>query len=274
MKLNHIYNGKSEIILYSEIEENSIDLVVTSPPYDNLRTYKDNINIDNFPFEKILMGLYRVMKKGGVVVWVVGDSIINKSESGTSFRQALKFMENGFLLHDTMIYQKNSPTFPVGKNSNRYSQVFEYMFVFSKQTPPKYVKLICDRKNIWGGTYNFGSSSSRNKEGELIKSGKFLINKYSPRFNIWKYNTGYQHTTKDDEAYEHPAIFPEKLAEDHIISWSNEGDTVLDPFSGSGTTLKMAKKLNRKYIGVEISEKYCEIAKKRLNKTIKPLIFN
>jgi site-specific DNA-methyltransferase (adenine-specific) len=239
------------------IPDKSIDLVITSPPYDNLRDY-DN---PNFNFEPIATELWRIIKDGGVIVWIVGDATINGSETGTSFRQALYFKEIGFNIHDTMIYLKDSSAFPSGEKSNRYSQVFEYMFIFSK-FQPKIVNLIKDKKNYSKGK---GSATIRNKDGTLSKLEKFAIEEYGYRENVWKINCGYLKSTKEKFVYEHPAIFPEKLANDNILSWSNKDDIVLDPMCGSGTTCKMAKLNKRKFIGIEISQKYCEIAEKRLS---------
>lgn len=177
----------------------------------------------------------------------MGDATINGSETGTSFKQALMFMNNGFNLHDTMIYQKNGTAYPARVGSYRYSQVFEYMFVFSKGKPKTH-NLICDKRNLWAGTRDFS------------KTHKNATPEYSPRENIWKYTTSFNDKTT------HPAVFPEQLALDHIKSWSNEGDTVLDPFMGSGTTGKMAILANREFIGIEISQEYCDMAKKRIEK--------
>lgn len=232
----------------SNFSSNSIDLVVTSPPYDNLRTYGGAI--DGWSFEKfqgIAKELYRITKDGGVVVWVVGDATIKGSETGTSLKQALYFMDCGFNLHDTMIYEKNSSTFPARVTSSRYSQIFEYMFVFSKGNP-KSASLICDKKNKWAGYKDFS--------GKL----KNPVPEYSPRTNIWKYTTSFNDKTG------HPAVFPEALARDHILSWSNEGDVVLDPFMGSGTTGKMALLNGREFIGIELNQDYFDIAKQRLDK--------
>jgi len=234
---------------------NCIDLTITSPPYDNLRDYQGYI----FEFEKIAQQLYRVTKQGGIVVWVVGDATIKGDETGTSFKQALYFKEIVFNLHDTMIYEKSSFNNP---SSNRYHQIFEYMFIFSKGKLKTFNGLK-DRANKYS---RLGGDYTRNKKGEKIKgknTGKKL-NPFGLRFNIWRYVVGGGHVTKDKIAYEHPAIFPEKLAADHILSWSNEGNIILDPMCGSGTTCKEAKKLNRKYIGIDISEEYCEISRKRI----------
>jgi site-specific DNA-methyltransferase (adenine-specific) len=238
-----------------DIPDNSIDLTVTSPPYDNLRSYKGY----TFKFEETANELYRVTKIGGVIVWVVGDETINGSETGTSFKQALYFKDIGFNLHDTMIYQKNGFRFPF---PNRYHQVFEYMFIFCKGNLETF-NPINDRKNIH--TNRQGKNMKREKDGEKTYRKPFVPSKYGKRYNVWEYNIG------GKKNFNHPAIFPEKLAQDHILSWSNENDIVLDPMCGSGTTCKMAKLKNRKYIGIEISPEYCEIARKRVNATPEPL---
>jgi DNA modification methylase len=232
-----------------------IDLTVTSPPYDNLRDYKGY----DFNFELIANELYRITKIGGVVVWVVGDSYDKKgSETLTSFKQALYFKEIGFNVHDTMIYQKNSYPFPP---SNRYYQQFEYMFVLSKGKPKttnllrQETKWKKDTKEI-STTRNADGSTSAMKY-EKGKDTRILD-------NVWTINTGYMRTTKDKYAYEHPAMFPEQLAKDHILTWSNEGDIVFDPMCGSGTTIKLAALNNRKYIGSEIASEYIKIANQRL----------
>jgi len=232
---------------------------VTSPPYDGLRNY----NGYSFDFESVAKELFRVTKVGGVVVWVVGDATVNGSETGTSYRQALYFMECGFNLHDTMIYEKNGAAYPANDKSNRYSQVFEFMFVFSKGKP-KTVNLIRDKQNRWAGSGTFGQNSERKKDGTIEKRGKFVVPEYSFRNNIWKINNGYGYSSQDDIAHKHPAIYPEDLARDHIHTWSNEEDIVYDCFMGSGTTAKMAHLQKRKWIGSEISKEYVELAEKRI----------
>ena len=243
------------------LDNESVDLVVTSPPYDGLRKY----NGYSFDLGDIVAELYRVMKPGGVIVWVVGDQTKNGSEAGTSFRQALSFIDGGFKLHDTMIYEKNTSSFPARRNGNRYTQIFEYMFVFSKGKP-KTANLICDKPNKWAGHTNWGKNTQRDKDNDLKETTKIKpVPNFSPRNNIWKYTVGGGFATKDKIAHKHPAIFPEELAKDHILSWSNEGDIVMDIFAGSGTTLKMAKLSNRDFIGFEISHEYCEVIEKRLD---------
>lgn len=253
--------------LMKEIPDNIIDLTLTSPPYDCLRSYKgkikDDIDYDgySFPFKKMAQELYRITKNGGVVVWVVNDQVKDGGETGTSFKMALYFQELGFKIYDTMIYHKNGPPFP---EVGRYSQVFEYMFIFSKGKPNT-VNLIKDKKNRWSGHKNFGTPSAREKDGNLKKSKAFTVAEYGTRYNVWYINTGKGYTTKDDYAYEHPAMFPESLAEDHILSWTNEGEIVFDPMCGAGTTQKMAKKNNRNYIGLDINQEYINISNKRVN---------
>jgi DNA modification methylase len=261
LPLNTIINGDSAAILKT-LPEKSIDLIVTSPPYDNIRDYKGySLNMG-----EIIKELYRVTKDGGVVVWVVGDATENGSETGTSFRQALEFMAAGFKLHDTMIYEKNTSSFPAKRAGTRYTQIFEYMFVFCKGSV-KTAHLICDKPNKWAGHTNWGKNTCRGTDGELKETSDIKpVPDFSPRNNIWRYNVGKGFNSSDAESHQHPAIFPEKLAEDHILSWSNEGDVVLDPFSGSGTTAKMAKKNGRAYIGIEISSEYCSLAEQILEK--------
>jgi len=241
----------------AKMPDSFIDLTVTSPPYDSLRLYKGY----NFQFEKIAKELFRVTKQGGIVVWVIGDSTIDGSETLTSCKQKIFFREEcGFNIHDTMIYEKNGFSSP---SNNRYHQVFEYMFVLSKETP-KTFNPIKDRKNIWEP---WGKNTRRQQDGELkeTQERKTYIGNMGMRYNIWRFNVGGSGmSTPDKIAYQHPAIYPEDLAQDHIRSWSNEGDLIYDPFGGSGTTVKMCILLKRKYIMSEISAEYCEIAEKRI----------
>jgi site-specific DNA-methyltransferase (adenine-specific) len=244
------------------LKDNTVDLTITSPPYDEIRDYDGfSVNIN-----EISTQLYRITKDGGVVVWIVGDSTIRGSETGTSFLQALQFMKVGFKLHDTMIYEKNTSSFPAKRSGKRYTQIFEYMFVFCKGSI-KTGNLICDKSNKWAGHTNWGKNTDRQKDGQLVEKKDIKpVPEFSPRNNIWKYTVGKGFNSSDKESHEHPAIFPEKLAEDHILSWSNEGDVVLDIFSGSGTTCKMAKKNKRSYIGIELSQAYYELSLKIIAK--------
>lgn len=268
--LNKVHLGNSVDVM-KMIPDNSIDLTVTSPPYDKLRKYKNDIGDEtydehfSFPFVAMAKELFRITKDGGVVVWVVGDQIIDGGESGNSFRQALKFQEIGFKIYDTMIYHKNGAPFP---ETGRYSQVFEYMFVLLKGKRPNTVNIIKDKENRWAGTSTFGDRSMRNIDGSIKKAKSFTVSKYGSRYNVWYVNNGAGFTTKDKYAYEHPAMFPESLAEDHILSWSNPGDIVLDPMCGAGTTLKMAKMNGRNFIGIDLAEEYVRLSEKRVSDVI------
>jgi len=245
METNKIYHGDCKEIMKT-FPDNCIDLTVTSPPYDNLRKY----NGFDFDFEGIADQLFRITKPGGVVVWVVGYATIKGSETGTSFRQALHFKDIGFNLHDTMIYQKNNFSNP---SNNRYHQIFEYMFIFSKGSP-KTFNSIKDRKNKRVGVRKV--SPSRKTSGEMVRSDKIkTVSEFGQRYNVWVIPT--------QNVKGHPAPFPEKLANDHIISWSNDGDIVFDPMCGSGTVLKTARLNNRRFIGIDISSEYVDIAKAR-----------
>ena len=246
--------------LMQEIPDNIIDLTVTSPPYDNLRTY--NGNIDQWSFEKfhgIAKQLYRVTKQGGVVVWVVADATINGSETGTSFKQALWFVECGFRLHDTMIWEKTGFT-ATGSLRVRYASVFEYMFVLSKGKP-KVFNPIKDKLNKNEGKKLNGNVRQADGSTKPVSGAGKQYGKYGQRYNVWKMSAEMSNTNR-----KHPAQFPEPLANDHIISWSNPGDIVFDPFMGSGTTGKMAVVNNRRFIGYELDEGYFKIAEERIKK--------
>jgi DNA modification methylase len=253
--INKIYNEDC-LKTMGEMPPGFVDMVVTSPPYDGLRFYDSQVDVDAISKE-----LFRCVKRGGVVVWVVGDQVIEGSESGSSFRQALTFIGNGWRLHDTMIYMKDSVSFP---ESNRYSQVFEYMFVFSKGQPNT-VNIIKDRLNIHAGNKKI-TGRDRQSDGSLVKKRKGnLLKEFGSRFNVWRVSQGFGKSTTDRIAFDHPAIMPESIAKDHIHTWSNKGDLVYDPFGGSGTTAKMAHIQGRNWILSEISKDYCEIAQKRID---------
>lgn len=243
--------GDSAIVL-SQIENESIDLTITSPPYDEIRDYDGY----TFSFDVIARQLYRITKEGGVVVWIVNDQVKNGSESGTSFKQVLFFREIGFNLHDTMIWAKDSTAYP---DPLRYAQTFEYMFVLSKGKP-KTVNKIKDRENKHFG--ELITSTERQKDGSLRKSNgaikKRTIYEYGERFNVWRISAEKNNRTG------HPAVFPIQLAKDHIITWSEKNDVVLDPFMGSGTTGVACYETQRKFIGIEISNKYFQKAKNRI----------
>ena len=239
----------------SRMPDNFVDLTVTSPPYDNLRLYEGY----EWDFERVAQELFRVTKPGGVVVWVVNDQTIDGSESLTSCKQKIYFRENcGFNIHDTMIYRKKNF---IPLTHNRYEQEFEYAIVLSKGKPKTFNPIMVD--NLLGGK-NISRSSTY--ENHALRGRKFKQPILSSKIkgNIWEYNCGTNCSTKDEIAFAHPAIFPERLAQDHIISWSNEREIIYDPFMGSGTVAKMCIATNRNYVGSEISKKYCDIAERRL----------
>ena len=249
---NRIYNENC-LDTMDRMKDDFIDLTVTSPPYDNLRNY----NGYSFDFESIAKELFRITKKGGVVVWIVADATIKGSETGTSFKQALYFKEIGFNLHDTMIYDKG---YAPNTQNNRYNNCFEYMFVFSKGKPKTY-NLLREARTTKGNR----KSTIRLKNGDT-KIEERNLNTDRVLRNIWHIDNGYNRSTKDKIGYKHPAMFPEKLVGKHLLSWSNENDLVYDCFMGSGTTAKICLLHNRKYIGSEISKEYVDISSKRLIK--------
>lgn len=246
MEINKVYNSDCVNFL-KEIKDNFVDMTITSPPYDNMRKYKGF----SWDFFETAKELYRVTKEGGVVVWVIADETKKWNESCSSFKQALYFREVGFNLHDTMIWLKTNPM--PQRNWKRYTNAFEYMFVFSKGVPKTCNYLLQECK--YKGAKHAKNCFKNAGEGKRITKDT-SVNEYKIRNNVWEYSVS--------QFKGHPATFPERLAKDHILSWSNEGDLVLDCFVGSGTSMKVAKELNRNFIGCDLSEEYCKIANDRI----------
>ena len=246
-----LFRGDCLDVLKS-IESLSVNLTVTSPPYDSLRAY------EGLPFDKFKLvaeELFRVTKPGGIVVWVVGDATEKGSETGSSFKQALYFKKCGFNIHDTMIYLKNSY---VPLTHRRYEQAFEYMFIFSKGVPSTFNPIMIPCKTA-GSFRNRGAAKQyESSYSERKREERTLVRSHKQAPNYFVYDVG------KNEKTAHNAPFPDQLASDHIKSWSNVGDTVLDPFMGSGTTGKEALKLNRRFIGIELDAGYFDIAKRRI----------
>ena len=268
MYLNKII-CEDNVSFCKRLPNNSIDMILTSCPYDDLRDYNSYI----FDFESLAHEMYRILKEGGVLIWVVNDATVKYSLTLTSMRQAIYFIDDvGFKMHDVMGYGKVNPL-PSNMIRKKYASSYEYMFVLKKGNMPKTFNPI-KTKNKWAGIK--AGLAQRGKDGVMPKK-TIIVNdtKIKENFwfyesedyifdpNLWYYDVGYNLTTTDKIAYEHPAIFPEALARDHIKTWTNPGDIVFDPFMGAGTTGKMALLLDRYYIGTDISEKYCEIARKR-----------
>ena len=254
--VNVVYTGECSQTMHEKFPTDSIDLVVTSPPYDDMRTY----NGYTFEFDKVAVEIHRVLKPGGVLVWVVGDKI-SGGRSLTSMRQAIAFEDLGYNVHDVMIYQKKNTPF---MRSNAYTNAYEFMFILVKGKKPKtFNPIYCPTVRNGKETAVYGKGA----DGDNSKRRCVTLNKEKVRTNIWDYAVGMGGTTRDKYAFEHKAMFPEKLAEDHILSWSSPGDTVLDPMCGAGTTLKLAAEHGRKWIGIEISEEYADLSRRRVAET-------
>ncbi|GAB7140989.1 hypothetical protein RsTz2092_09470 [Deferribacterales bacterium RsTz2092] len=260
MEFNTIYNINC-VSLMKSMDDCVVDLTVTSPPYDELRNYNGYV----FNCEEIVSQLYRITKKGGVVVWVVGDKINKGNRTLTSFKQALLFQQTGFNVHDVMIYKKKNTPF---MRSNAYTSCYEFMFILSKGTPKTFNPIMekTARHGLEMLVHNKGADGINKKVLAELKPEKV-------KNNVWEYAVGLNGSTNDKDAFKHPAIFPEKLAEDHILTWTNPNDLVFDPMCGSGTTCKMAKKNARLYLGCDISEDYVNIANTRVNRCQKEIIY-
>jgi site-specific DNA-methyltransferase (adenine-specific) len=255
-ELTTIYNGDCLEVMDYLIEQGvKVDAIITSPPYDNIRKYKGFA----FNWKSTIDRIYKIVIDGGVVIWIVNDQTTNGSESGTSFKQALYFKEVGFNLHDTMIYAKTNP---IPLTHNRYEQQFEYMFVFSKGKLKTFNPLL--KKNKYSGANLTGGFRNLDEDMGKERNTKKPVREFSYKNNIWFYNVGFNKTSTDKIAFEHPAIFPEQLVVDHIESWTNKNDLILDCFLGSGTTIKMAQQYERQSIGIELSKEYCELSVKRI----------
>lgn len=253
MKTEVVRTGECSRVMEQYIDEESIDLIVTSPPYDDLRSYQGY----KFEFEQVAEQMRRVLKPGGVLVWVVGDKL-NGGRSLTSFRQAIHFSEIGFTVHDDMIYRKKNTPF---MRSNAYTNCYEHMFILCKgRAPNTFNPLMVPTVRSGSETAVYGKGA----DGDNSKRRAITLNKEKVRCNIWDYAVGLGGTTKDRYAFKHPAMFPEALAKDHILSWSNEGDVVLDPMCGAGTTLKMAAQTGRRWIGIDICANYTRLARRRV----------
>ena len=242
--------------IMKQIPDNTIDLTVTSPPYGQIRDYEGY----SYEPKKVFDELHRITKTGHIVVWIENDAYVDNQRTLDVFEHAQYAKSIDFLVHDIIIYERWS----VPNAKVRYHQGYEFMLILSKHTPPVTTHLIKDRKNITGAKDKNKSSRRRQSDGTLKRVNGYAQEEYGYRSNVWKYEVGYLKTTKDQFAFAHPAQFPEKLAADHITSWSNPHDLILDPFCGAGTTLKMAKLLDRDYIGIDISQKYYNISKQRV----------
>lgn len=235
----------------------SVDLVVTSPPYDDLREYGKH----GWDFYGVAWNLARLLKPGGVIVWNVADMTKDGGETGTSMRQALHFQTLGLTIYDTMIYHKENP---VPLSHPRYEQAWEYCFILSKGKPSRW-NPIKEKSAMAGKPRKVTAGNVDGEQGHSMRrrDSETIIGDTKTRSNVWKYTIGTNATTKDKGAFAHPALMPEGLAKDHVQSWSDPGDVVLDPFAGAGTTLKAAKEFGRQWVGIEVNPEYVEICHDR-----------
>ena len=239
------------------IPDNYFDMIITSPPYDNLRNYTNDLEWTFESFKKIAKELFRVCKEGASLVWIVNDEKIKGCESLTSFKQCIEFVNIGFNLNDSMIWNKGGFS-AVGALKTQYAPVFEFMFVFCKGKLKTFNPLK-DRENKHKG--KLIQKTKRQIDGTTIKGKSYISSDFGQRFNVWEIAP--QRQKGDDK---HPAPFPINLIEDHVKSWSNENDMILDCFAGSGTTAIACENTNRKWVCIEISEKYANLAVDRILK--------
>ena len=255
LRTERIIVGECASVMRQEFPDDCVDLIVTSPPYDDLRCYGGY----DFDCDAIGRQMLRVLRPGGVAVWIVGERV-KDGRTCSSFEQGLAFRDMGFRMHDLMVYQKLNTPF---MRKNAYTQAHELMFVLSKGAPTTFNPLTCPTKQTGVRMTVYG----RGADGDNSKRRPVKYAARKTRTNVWAYATGLSNTTRDKFCFGpdgHPAMFPEALARDHILSWSNPGDLVLDPMCGAGTTLKMASLHDRRWVGIEISHDYAGLAERRV----------
>lgn len=255
--INTIICGDAVEVLKT-LPDESVDLVVTSPPYDELRVY-NGFSLD---LHAVGVELYRVMKDGGIVAMVIQDSTKDFGKSLTSFRTIVDWCDNiGFKLFETCIYHKNGTEGAWWKS--RFRVDHEYMPIFLKGRKPQYFnKEPLKIPSKHGGKVMSGSGN-RKTDGTTTAVVRREINPMKCRGTVWDYLMA---GDKNPLKRRHPAVFPDKIPFDFIKCFCPEGGVVLDPFVGSGSTAVMAKVLERKYIGIDISREYCDLAEERLEK--------
>lgn len=255
-KLNEVYCGDC-VKLMKLLPDSTIDLVVTSPPYDKIRDYNGSIHFD---LHKTGQEIFRVLKSGGIAVMVIQDQTKNFGKSLTSFKTIIDWCDNiGFKLFETIIYRKNGSEGVWW--TKRFRVDHEYMPIFLKGKKPQYFnKEPLKIPSKHGGKVMTGSGS-RKTNGETQKTVTRAINFKKCRGTIWNYLMA---GDKNPLKRKHPAVFPDKIPYDFIQCFCPEEGIVLDPFAGSGSTLVMAKKLRRSFIGFDIVPEYCELARERL----------
>ncbi len=256
MGANRIINADC-IKATARLPANSIDLVMFSPPYDGIRDYKKGWIFD---FPALGKNLYRLVKDGGVCAVVINDGTQDFAKSLTSFRLVLNWCDTaGWRLFETCIYQRDGN--PGAWWKRRFRVDHEYIFLFLKGKKPK----TFDKEPLMVPSKHAGriySGTDRLTSGKFKKIDHKPVKRMKCRGTVWKYPTS--NTEGNRTKLQHPATYPDPLAQDIIQCFSEPGDTVLDPMCGSGTTCVMAMKMKRQYMGIDINEEYCQIARKRL----------
>lgn len=268
-----LINGRAQDVLPGGYA-GQVALIVTSPPYDGMREYGGYSGAFDFP--AVADACVACLMPGGVLVWVVGDQIVDGGESGTAFSQALHFRSLGLRIHQTLIFQRWTVN---GMCADRYHREHEYMFVLTKNGRPRVANMIADRRSAqpekpvvkklgMGRTGDVKLGADNLTRHRLGVTGEF-----TRRGSVWQYSVGGtgnmvgKHEPLRD-VFAHPAIFPYALAADQVRSWSNPGDLVLDPMAGSGTTLRAAVDLGREAVGVEVNPEYCELIRERMRQEV------
>lgn len=249
------------LIALPDLAEGSVDLTVFSPPYDGIREYGKNWRLD---YKALGSELLRVTADGGVCAVVIGDGTKDFAKSLTTFRWAVDWVDRaGWRLFECCIYQRHGN--PGAWWSQRFRVDHEFILIFFKGSRPRHfdkTTLMVPSKHA-GKVY---SGTDRLTNGGFKKIEPKAVNDMKCRGTLWEYSTS--NTEGNRTKLEHPATYPDSLAEDLIVCFSKPGDLVLDPMCGSGTTCVMAAKNKRAFLGIEINQEYHRISMKRMQEEV------
>ncbi len=261
----NLYQGDC-LELLTMMDDSSVDLIVTSPPYadQRKRTY-GGIAPDKYVdwFSPIAEQLLRVLKPSGSFVLNIKEKVVNGERHTYVLELILKMRELGWLWTEEYIWHKKN-SFP-GKWPNRFRDSWERCLHFTKNRKfAMYQEAVMVPVGDWKNE-RLKKLSSR----DMMRDESRVGSGFGKNISNWQgremaYPTNVLHMATECGNKGHSAAFPEVLPEWFIRLFTTEGDVVLDPFAGSGTTLVAASRLSRKSVGFELLDEHCQVAKERL----------
>ncbi len=266
LPINSIIHGDCEEIL-KKIPDNSIDLIVTSPPYaDSRKKTYGGISPDKYVewFLPKTKDLLRVLKPTGTFILNIKEKAVNGERHTYVIEIILNMRKQGWLWTEEFVWHKRN-CYP-GKWPNRFRDAWERCLQFNKDKRfNMYQEAVMVPMGDWAQT-RLKSLSETDKIRDESKSNSGFgknVSKWVGRENAYPTNVLYLAT----ECYNrnHSATFPFSLPEWFIKLFTKVGDVVLDPFVGVGTTAIVANNMHRRYVGIDIKKEYCEFAKKEIN---------